>query len=469
MTPPDGDPQSATMRPGVAWHTSDAMAALAAVLAIASLVLSGWTPVARALVVASVLAAVPAATRGLRTLPGALALTIIVVWFVYGWLIGAVPPLADLGLVSQWLDSDARFIYPTVIVVAMCGLRRAEAFVVALTVGFWMIVAGVASGLVLALVTDAARSGGLVIGLSSSHHVQGALAASGLLLAVAMSTLTRGSFVRIGVGVLMAVGLAFSGSRAAALAAAAGCVLVLVVRHRHDRRTLGRAIAATFLVALLAVAAVPRVRTTVTDLTSRDFISDAVDVFRRQPSDEPTPVVRERASMNTLTRVGLWRRATDFAIESPLIGAGPFRFNDSVLDRAGVRWVAYPVTAARNAYNDAQAHNTYLHVLAETGTIGLTLYVAPWVGAGRRPRPPPLGSGLGTTRSPSDWLAEVRVASRAFIVGGATAGLVSESVFSPAIGVPVAIVAFGGATIWSGQRTDAGHHREDDPTRVDTR
>jgi O-antigen ligase len=94
---------------------------------------------------------------------------------------------------------------------------------------------------------------------------------------------------------------------------------------------------------------------------------------------------------NLVIRVYLWKYALQLAANSPLIGAGFGRFNDSYPDFRGVRhWVWLMVDGEKNLgsgikwegrqlmVSTGNAHNSYLHITAETGLMGLTLFLALW-------------------------------------------------------------------------------------------
>ena len=71
---------------------------------------------------------------------------------------------------------------------------------------------------------------------------------------------------------------------------------------------------------------------------------------------------------------GLWPRAINGWLQSPIVGTGFGSFNDVPYQYAGregvLVWSKGPVL-----HNDAHAHHSYAHVLAETGLVGLALLV----------------------------------------------------------------------------------------------
>lgn len=94
---------------------------------------------------------------------------------------------------------------------------------------------------------------------------------------------------------------------------------------------------------------------------------------------------------NLVIRIFLWKYATHLFRQSPWLGIGFGRFNDTQLEfsgvphvfqfahrgeislGAGIRWEEGQRMSATG-----NAHNSYLHVLAETGAVGLVLLLALW-------------------------------------------------------------------------------------------
>jgi O-antigen ligase len=77
---------------------------------------------------------------------------------------------------------------------------------------------------------------------------------------------------------------------------------------------------------------------------------------------------------NVLQRVlYLWPRAVYLFLESPIFGTGYGSYNDIPYEIRGVPYVVAFNDPSEVIYSSAHAHNTYLHVLAETGLVGLGL------------------------------------------------------------------------------------------------
>jgi O-antigen ligase len=82
------------------------------------------------------------------------------------------------------------------------------------------------------------------------------------------------------------------------------------------------------------------------------------------------------ADANTADRVFfLWPRAVDLFFQSPLLGTGFGSFNDLPYNLVGIPHVLSFNRPSELVFSSSHAHNTYFHVLAETGLLGLGLLV----------------------------------------------------------------------------------------------
>ena len=72
----------------------------------------------------------------------------------------------------------------------------------------------------------------------------------------------------------------------------------------------------------------------------------------------------------------LWPRAFNDFLKSPIIGIGFTRFNDVPMYLEGMPgYIMLNTTQINIQFNDSHAHHSFLHVMAETGIIGLTLLI----------------------------------------------------------------------------------------------
>lgn len=91
-------------------------------------------------------------------------------------------------------------------------------------------------------------------------------------------------------------------------------------------------------------------------------------------------VERAGAEYNILTRIILWVRAVWFFKHSPLLGIGSFRYNDDSLYLTDVLpGIDVGASDMPLDLTVATAHNSFFHILAEGGLVGLVLYLLPWV------------------------------------------------------------------------------------------
>ena len=71
----------------------------------------------------------------------------------------------------------------------------------------------------------------------------------------------------------------------------------------------------------------------------------------------------------------LWPKAIQDFFYSPIVGIGYTRYDDLPYNFEGIKYLYYINITDFIRHTDAHAHNSFLHILAETGIIGLTLWV----------------------------------------------------------------------------------------------
>jgi O-antigen ligase len=71
----------------------------------------------------------------------------------------------------------------------------------------------------------------------------------------------------------------------------------------------------------------------------------------------------------------LWPRAVDLFLKSPLFGTGFGSFNDGPYELEGIPYVLMINNPSEYIFSDAHTHHSYLHILSETGLLGLFLTV----------------------------------------------------------------------------------------------
>lgn len=145
--------------------------------------------------------------------------------------------------------------------------------------------------------------------------------------------------------------------------------------------------AAVLLMALFAT----QTRDRLTGLASTRLLDRLDESVRNiDGASEFTLKASETENFNAETRMFLWSYSLDLFAKSPLVGVGFGRFNDPHRDFSGIEHVFYLATTGDvtlSEQNDIQknvlltpgnAHNSYLHLLAETGLLGLGLLLYLW-------------------------------------------------------------------------------------------
>lgn len=108
-------------------------------------------------------------------------------------------------------------------------------------------------------------------------------------------------------------------------------------------------------------------------------VIDQVSVASQVENPTGGTVERTGRFYNILTRIILWVKAFRMFELSPLFGVGPFRFNDDGLVFSQILpGIKFAVDGSVDV-TSATAHNSYFHVLAEGGIVGMLIYLAPWL------------------------------------------------------------------------------------------
>lgn len=149
------------------------------------------------------------------------------------------------------------------------------------------------------------------------------------------------------------------GARGTLLAVALSVAVLFVVSRQLSRGRKAQAIdKALFLMALVLSIVI------VTVCSDKKLYEYVLELFN----------ITNRTYAIEVRLTDLWPRALNLFFSSPLVGTGYGSFNDQpyhlvkVLD--GLFVFNEPV---QHIFSDAHAHNTYLHVMAETGLVGLVL------------------------------------------------------------------------------------------------
>ncbi len=235
------------------------------------------------------------------------------------------------------------------------------------------------------------------IGLQTSHTGAGAFWGTVTAFLSAYSLRTGQRSVQL-LAILAALLTLGTGGRAATLGLVAVAVWLLVHGQLLNRYTLRLALPILLLMVLggsAILVTVPKVSERMTEM----FQSRTLKAVYAAAADEPT---LKNASghfhsggglehHNLVIRVFLWKYALHLTAQSPVLGVGYGRFNDTNLEftgipllvslavhgeryfGSGIRW-----EGEQKMTSTGNAHNSYLHILAETGIVGLSLAICLW-------------------------------------------------------------------------------------------
>ncbi|MEM1333565.1 MAG: O-antigen ligase family protein [Actinomycetota bacterium] len=368
--------------------------------------------------------------RGLRRPAGIAAACLVGFWLLYGAVVGSLPSPGRPAEVLAFIQAEGRGLIPPVLFIAALGQPTAQSANRALDAILRVLAATAPLALLIGAATGLgfARNG-LFHAFTSSHHVPGFIyglgAAGRFVRRRPFDTRTRQIVI-----LLMLAIVFLSGSRATLV----GLLLVgayLVFKDRNPALVLRRSIALAVCVTML-LAFSPRARNTAADFLAPDFFTKLGDAFEGEGtgSDRLTS-----STANVVKRFGLFGEAVALTLRSPVLGVGPFRFNDVEREYVGTEGLVAVAIDGQREFNDFQAHNMILHVSAETGLLGVALFL--W----------PLGVVLRQTRTrrPTDESEVGRVLARVVLlfsvgVGVATAGLLTAGlgfVAYPILGLTV--------------------------------
>ncbi|NNM34157.1 MAG: O-antigen ligase family protein, partial [Gemmatimonadetes bacterium] len=365
---------------------------------------------------------------------GLLVLANYATWVVSGLATGGVA--WDDFLSPAFFNNDGRaFLYYLPLLFFTCCTARARDLSVAARTATTVAVVGVVLMLPWAIaapswlsVGSKAWYGGLLTSHTGAGTFFGVLAA--WLLAFGDASNARRHRL---IGLACTLPMFASGSRQALVSLLA--VFLWYAVRTGRRIVLVRMVAvAVGLVGLLSVA-VPQLVQRTAVLASPETYGAIADIAERanwEPSvGEPLGGVES----NILSRIVLWKYAARRFSESPLLGIGFARYNDQgVRTRdAGVGAFAVEGDRLTNVYN---AHNMYLHVLAENGLFGLVLLGALW---GLLWWEMVLGGRKGTPATRPYF-----VACQAALVFTAVSACFDNALASPSLGLPLfALVGLG--------------------------
>jgi O-antigen ligase len=231
-----------------------------------------------------------------------------------------------------------------------------------------------------------------------------------------------------------------SGSRESLVGLMAVFAWYLLVRNPQPRIVLGAlVIGAVLFVSLPAVMSQKTYQRTY-GILSVDFVTSAFTQAERaiasdwQMGDWTTGTEGEgnleEGDVTALVRVQLWVYASKRFLASPLFGMGWGRFNDPDADFIDASPYLSVAAKGKNTLSPATAHNSYFQLAAESGLIGLLLYLSLWVALYRR---------CGRAAKMLKPIRELRayfVAGQGLIVFILACGLTGHALAAPSVMVP---------------------------------
>lgn len=357
----------------------------------------------------------------------------IVYWLFSGFLCGALTPSTVLA--ASYYSNEGRIFvsYAVLVIASHCVVGRATLRLVVNQVAL-MAIAGVA----LYLLWAVARPGILSVGharnfsgLLTSHTGSGTFFAELCIFLLIYAAHAR-SRLLLCVGAATLLPVLGSASRQSLLGLAV--VLAWYLYRRLSLRT--------FVVGLVLVTGVvvsmPYVAPHTFERTAGLFDSATLRAIAAQAHAASTASWQpgqekelEGEDVNVLGRIVYWAHALGQFRDSPFIGAGFGRFNDFNVHYSGPAGLARVGTSGQINPATLQAHNSYLHVLAETGLVGLVLLLTVWWQLWRRST-----RALRTFRD-TPWIAGYFEALRGMIVFLMAGALFGHALAAPIDAVPV--------------------------------
>lgn len=96
------------------------------------------------------------------------------------------------------------------------------------------------------------------------------------------------------------------------------------------------------------------------------------EVTEKQPTLE-TAIGTDRDDTILIRACYLWPKAVHLWLASPIVGVGYGAYNDAPIVLRGIPHLFCWNGGPKHIYSDSHAHQTFLHVMAETGLVGLVL------------------------------------------------------------------------------------------------
>lgn len=201
--------------------------------------------------------------------------------------------------------------------------------------------------------------GPMFVALNNSHNATGSAyaAVSVFTLSYLLSSEKKYKFFYTVVLIFCFIGLFITKSRGSLIGFACGAVVVIFLHVKSIKKFL-----AVILILLLLMAPIIYFTGTYDRIAQIFSVKD----------------------LNAQTRLGMWGNAWRLFLASPIFGIGFARYNDvawfdQIVDLEGIEGLVSFYAEPRQVFDASNAHNSYLHLLAENGIVGLILLLFFWI------------------------------------------------------------------------------------------
>jgi O-antigen ligase len=197
----------------------------------------------------------------------------------------------------------------------------------------------------------------LYLFLFVAHNAAGGFLATASALCIGYYVATRDKLILLA-ALSHLLGLLLTNSRGSELGLLAALILHFLC-HERRRWWIAATIVAAVALALLINWSYP-------------FYKEGRTSVER-PNPNVTELEVERSYTVLVRLLYIWPKAVDLWLSSPIVGTGFGSFNDEPIELRGIPYLFSWNANTERIYDDAHAHQTYLHILAETGLLGLIL------------------------------------------------------------------------------------------------
>lgn len=304
-------------------------------------------------------------TSGFALLVAGLVVYKIVYYFLLNW---PVP------LDFAWLNQEGRFLVSLAILLSFAAVRTSIR-----DVNFFVRAAGWMYLAWLPLLFLHAATGHKLIG--GSHHQLGLITVSGLFLFLVRDRYRRSSAVYWSVLAIGFLAIFLSNSRTSLLMA----LLMVAGPAWFAMRRRMKLLALSVLAMLVFTFAGEQIKLgeRIYDLGAYNYLAAAIDYGydnsnRIAEAAQAQEANIQGADFNVIGRGVMYGKASGLFVSSPLFGVGEGRFDDIAASCANLDGLGCIHYFGPSNFEGTTAHNTFLHLLAEEGIVGLvaTLLVA---------------------------------------------------------------------------------------------